>query len=142
MVWIIRYLPKHHILKGGMLKFTRRKMQPFYKKLENNLWRTNISWFQDNFSIWHQISRSMFFPNSLKFIELLKLTLKSSFYSHKSPHGSHWLVQVGKNIIKDVLLNGGFRINIITKKPREILFLIPKPTLTNLKCYIKQLLNK
>ncbi len=65
-------------------------------------------------------------------LNYLSLTLKCSFYSHKSPHGSHWLVQVGKDIVKDVLLNGGFRINIIIKKPREKLLLIPKLTLYKL----------
>jgi hypothetical protein len=47
-------------------------------------------------------------------LNYFSLTLKFRFYSHKSPCGSHWLVQVGKKIVNDVLLNGGFRINIIS----------------------------
>jgi hypothetical protein len=43
-------------------------------------------------------------------------------------------VQVGKNFIEDVILNGGFKVNIITKKSREHLGLIkPKPMPYNLR---------
>ncbi len=43
-------------------------------------------------------------------------------------------VQIGKNIIEDVLFNGGFGINIITKQLKLRLGLPkPKPTLCNLR---------
>jgi hypothetical protein len=43
-------------------------------------------------------------------------------------------VQVGKNFIEDVLLDGGFRINIIMKKLKVQLGLSkPKPTPYNLR---------
>jgi hypothetical protein len=43
-------------------------------------------------------------------------------------------VQVGKNTIKDVLLDGGFRVDIITKHHSSKLGLPkPKPTSYNLK---------
>jgi len=42
-------------------------------------------------------------------------------------------VQVGKNLIENVFLNGGFRVNIITKKLKVQLGLSkPKPTPYNL----------
>jgi hypothetical protein len=43
-------------------------------------------------------------------------------------------VQVGKNFIEDVLLDGGFRVNIIMKKLKVQLGLSkPKPTPYNLR---------
>jgi hypothetical protein len=43
-------------------------------------------------------------------------------------------VQIGKNTIEDVLLDGGFGVNIITKQLRLILGLPkPKPTPYNLR---------
>jgi len=43
-------------------------------------------------------------------------------------------VQLGKTFIEDVLLDGGFRVNIITKKLRVYLGLSkPKPTPYNLR---------
>ncbi len=43
-------------------------------------------------------------------------------------------VQIGKNIIEDMLLNGGYGVNIITKQLRLRLGLVkPKPTPYNLK---------
>ncbi len=43
-------------------------------------------------------------------------------------------VQIGKNIIEDVLLDGGFGINIITKQMRLRLGLLkPKPTPYNMR---------
>jgi hypothetical protein len=43
-------------------------------------------------------------------------------------------VEVGKNFIKDVLLDGGFGVNIIMKKLRvQLGFSKPKPTPYNLR---------
>jgi hypothetical protein len=43
-------------------------------------------------------------------------------------------IQLGKNIIEDVLLDGGYRVNIITKQLRlRLEVLKPKSTLYNLK---------
>jgi hypothetical protein len=43
-------------------------------------------------------------------------------------------VQIGKNIIGDLLLDGSFRVNIITKQLRLRLGLLkPKPTPYNMK---------
>jgi hypothetical protein len=51
-------------------------------------------------------------------------------------------VQVGKNFIEDVLFDGGFRVNIITKKFRVQLGLSkPKPTPYNL-CMVDQTIVK
>jgi hypothetical protein len=43
-------------------------------------------------------------------------------------------VEIGRNFIKDVLLNGGFGVNIIMEKLRALLGLAkPKPTPYNLR---------
>jgi hypothetical protein len=43
-------------------------------------------------------------------------------------------IQLGKNIIEDLLLDGGYRVNIITKQLRlRLEVLKPKSTLYNLK---------